>query len=170
MWATKGETRWGTPASDITDYEELRVSGFTKANNERSAGRTRIAELLKPQPDRYFPRWHPRCGEQGAPQFYVVGRNCPELVEQIATAPLLSLDAARKGAGEIVDPNWESRYGHAIAALRYGLMSRPSASEPSKRREFASTRDRITDEFWERQGVEDERQDTGFIDRSDYSI
>ena len=97
MWATKGETRWGGPASDITDYEELRVGGFQRAENDlalEAFGRTRVAELLKPQPERYFPRWHDRYGEQGAPQFYVVGRNCPELVEQIAMAPLLPLDEA----------------------------------------------------------------------------
>jgi hypothetical protein len=29
---------------------------------------------------------------------------------------------------EIVDPDWETRYGHAHASLRYGAMSRPSPS------------------------------------------
>jgi hypothetical protein len=28
----------------------------------------------------------------------------------------------------MVDPDWEKAYGHAHAALRYGVMSRPSAS------------------------------------------
>jgi hypothetical protein len=31
-------------------------------------------------------------------------------------------------AGEAVDKRWESEHGHAIAAARYGAMSRPSPS------------------------------------------
>jgi hypothetical protein len=65
MWATKGATKWGEPASDITDYRELGVTGFVQANNRRRPGRTRIAELLRPDRERYFPRWHPRYGEKG---------------------------------------------------------------------------------------------------------
>jgi hypothetical protein len=129
MWAVKGETKLGDPASDITDYQELGIEGFVKANNRPRAGRTRVAELLTPNVDRYFPRWHPRYGEQGAPQLYVVASRCPELVEQLKTAPLLPIDAGHKDAGEIVDPGWESRAGHSIASLRYGCMARAGATE-----------------------------------------
>jgi hypothetical protein len=66
---------------------------------------------------------------QSTPTIYVVALRCPELVEQLENAPLLPLDSGRKGAGEIVDPTWESRSGHCVAALRYGVMSRPEASE-----------------------------------------
>ena len=31
---------------------------------------------------------------------------------------------------EIVDPDWETAHGHAHAALRYGMMSRPDPSDP----------------------------------------
>jgi hypothetical protein len=127
MWATKGETKWGTPASDITDYEELGIGGFVRANNIRSAGRTRVAELLRPRRDRFFPRWHPRHVERGAPQLFIADC-CVELIEQVAAAPLLPLDSGRPQAGEIIDPTWESQHGHAVAALRYGCMSRPDAS------------------------------------------
>jgi hypothetical protein len=41
----------------------------------------------------------------------------------------LPIDAGHKDAGEIVDPGWESRSGHSIAALRYGCMSRPGATD-----------------------------------------
>ena len=129
MWAVKGETKLGDPASDITEYQELGIDGFVKANNRRRAGRMRIAELLTPHPDRYFPSWHPRYGEQGAPKLYVIAARCPELVEQLKSAPLLPIDAGQKDAGEIVDPGWESRSGHSIAALRYGCMSRPGATD-----------------------------------------
>jgi len=129
MWAVKGETRLGDPASDITEYHDLGIEGFVKANNRRRAGRMRIAELLTPDPERFFPRWHPRYGEKGAPQLYVVASRCPELVEQLKVAPLLPIDAGHKDAGEIVDPGWESRHGHAVAALRYACMSRTPATE-----------------------------------------
>jgi hypothetical protein len=39
--------------------------------------------------------------------------------------PLLPIDSGRKGAGEIVDPAWEGRSGHAVAALRHGVMGAP---------------------------------------------
>ena len=28
----------------------------------------------------------------------------------------------------MIDPQWESRHGHAVAAIRYGAMSRPRPS------------------------------------------
>ena len=57
---------------------------------------------------------------------------CPELAQQLEDAPLLPIDSGRKGAGEIVDPTWEGRSGHAVAALRYGVMGAPGASEPAE--------------------------------------
>jgi len=42
---------------------------------------------------------------------------------------LLRIGSGRKGAGEIVDPGWETRHGHTVAALRYGVMGAPGASE-----------------------------------------
>lgn len=130
MWAVKGETRYGEPASDITDYRDLGIDWFVRANNRRSAGRTRVAELLKPDEARYFPRWHPLHGETGSPRLFIVAGRCPNLVDQVSAAPLLPIDSGRAGAGEIVDPAWESKHGHAVAALRYGAMSRSSPSEP----------------------------------------
>ena len=55
----------------------------------------------------------------------------PEFAQQLENAPLLPIDSGRKGAGEIVDPSWESRHGHAVAALRYGVMGAPGPSEPA---------------------------------------
>jgi hypothetical protein len=48
------------------------------------------------------------------------------------SAPLLALDSGHRDAGEIVDPDWESRFGHAVAAARYGALTRPEASEEPK--------------------------------------
>lgn len=133
MWArTGGTTSWGEPASDVTEFREHGVGGFVKANNDRMAGRVRLLELMRPDPSRWFPKWHPRYGEQGSPRLFVVGSRCPELVAQLKVAPLLGMDAAQTGAGEIIDPGWESRDGHATAAARYGAISWPSPSKEAE--------------------------------------
>lgn len=95
------------------------------ANNDRQAGYVRIRELLALDPKRPFPEWHPRYGEYGAPQLFVM-RHCRELIEQLQAAPLQPVDTAL--AGQAVYGKWESAHGHAHAMLRYGVMSRPGAS------------------------------------------
>lgn len=134
MWArTGGISRFGDPATDVSEFEDAGLGGLVRGNNRRRPGRIRVAELLNPDPNRPFPAWHPHAGERGSPRLFIVADRCPELVEQIADAPLLPLESGREGAGEIVDPAWESSDGHAVAALRYGVMSRPDASsEPDE--------------------------------------
>jgi hypothetical protein len=46
-------------------------------------------------------------------------------IEQLRSAPVQS---EGPDAGKAVDGKWESEHGHALAALRYGAMSRPSPS------------------------------------------
>lgn len=130
MWArTGGQTKQGDPASVVTEYLDAEVDGFVRGNNDRKAGRLRLLELLQPHPKRPFPSWHPRAGEYGAPRWYIVGRRCPDLIEQLGVAPVNEEPVGQSiGAGEIVDPKWESAHGHAIAAARYGAMSWQSAS------------------------------------------
>lgn len=130
IWNKTGhETKLGDPASVATEYVEHGVDGLSPANNDRAAGRLRLAELLKPDPSRLFPGWHPRAGEPGSPRMFVFGGDrCRELTLQLGAAPLLPLDSGKVGAGEVVDPAWEGPSGHAAAAARYGAMSRPSPS------------------------------------------
>jgi hypothetical protein len=71
-------------------------------------------------------------GTPATPSLYIVQARCPELAQQLEDAPLLPIDAGRKGAGEIVDPAWEGNSGHAVAALRYGVMGAPRASDPTE--------------------------------------
>jgi hypothetical protein len=93
------------------------------ANNDPKEGRARISELLKLEPGRPAPYYAQHLeGAPATPSLYVVRSRCPELAQQLEDAPLLPIDSGRKGAGEIVDPGWEGRSGHAIAALRYGLL------------------------------------------------
>lgn len=129
MWARKGHVnRWGDPATDVTEFLEAGIGGLVQANNERRAGRIRVAELLKPDPGRLFPSWHSLAGETGSPRFFINSARCPETVEQLSVAPLMPVESGMTGAGEIVDPDWESHHGHAVAMVRYGAMSRPSPS------------------------------------------
>ena len=124
-------SKQGIPATIATEYQDQSNGRIVliPGNHDRAAGKARVQELLRPDAERYFPAWHPRYGEKGAPRLYIVGRSCPELVEQVKAAPLLPLDSGKTGAGEIVHPDWETTYGHAHAALRYGVMSRPGPSE-----------------------------------------
>lgn len=129
--STGTETRWGEPATIATEYLDQSNGQIVlvPGNNDPRAGRTRISELLREDPDRYFPDWHPKYGQKGSPRLFVVGSKNPELVTQLKGAPLLPIDSGRRNAGEIVDPRWEGEHGHAVAALRYGVMSRPDASQ-----------------------------------------
>jgi hypothetical protein len=149
----------GEPATIATEYADQSNGRIvlTPGNNDRQAGKARIQELLRCDPERPFPEWHPRRGERGAPRLYIVGQRCPELVEQLKSAPLLALDSGRKGAGEVVDPEWETQYGHAHAALRYGVMSRPDATAPGEGPESEDPRRAFLDRIIrkEREGLHD---------------
>lgn len=131
MWARIGTaTKLGDPASIVTEYLELEVDGFVQANNDRKAGRARLLELLKPDPERPFPSWHPRADQPGSPRLFIFRGRAPELVDQLKTAPTNPDPIGQStGAGEIVDPKWESAYGHMIASARYGSLSWQQPSE-----------------------------------------
>lgn len=129
---TGGTRKLGDPATIQTEYLDQSDNRIVLApgNNDPRAGLARVNELMRPDPKRPFPSWHPRYGETGSPRLFIVGARCPELVEQLQSAPLLAIDSGRSGAGEIVDPDWEGKSGHAVAALRYGCMSRPNPTPP----------------------------------------
>lgn len=128
LWHRIGaRNKWGAPAVLADEFGEHGVP-VLPANNDPRAGLIRLRTLMQPSPERRFPDWHPRRGEFGAPSLYVVGRACPELVEQLASAPLQPQD--RPDGGEKIDPEWESRHGHSVAAARYAVMVKPPASAP----------------------------------------
>ena len=55
-----------------------------------------------------------------------VTENCPVLREQIKYAPLDPKD------GEIIEPFWEGKHGHAMAACRYLMTARIYSNEGLK--------------------------------------
>jgi hypothetical protein len=111
-------------ASIATEYAEHGVY-LAKANNDRRAGYARLLELLHVESGRIPPPWAqvPESLE-GAPRLYVFA-TCKQLIRQLKSAPI-----AVEGVeiGEAVDKKWEGEHGHAVAALRYGAMRRPSPS------------------------------------------
>jgi hypothetical protein len=112
-------------ASVATEYGEHGIY-LGRANNDRSAGYARLFELLHVGPGRIAPPWaQVRSGIDGAPRLYVASA-CKQLIRQFKSAPIA---ADEQLAGEAVDRRWEGEHGHAVAAARYGAMSRPSSSE-----------------------------------------
>lgn len=121
IWRRTGTlNKWGQPATIATEFQENGVE-LTPGNNDPRAGYTRLRELIEPSPDHAYPLWHPKAGQMGAPQLYIVRRFNNELVEQLQSAPLQPIDKA--DGGEKIDPHWEGDYGHGVAAARYGVMS-----------------------------------------------
>lgn len=119
--------------NEVTAEHEFNEHGiyFATAQNDRRAGFVRVGEMLKLDAERRFPDWHPRAGEAEAPRFYIVdSEQMAPLVKALRDAPIE--DPERPGArfpGEAVDEAWEREHGHAHAACRYGLMSRPAPSK-----------------------------------------
>lgn len=127
--------RWGSldvHGREVTAELEFNERGlfFAPAQMDRRAGYVRVAEMLKPDPERPFPDWHPLRGELGAPRFFILDTDELEpLRSAIRDAPLEDEDSAMSRFPlEAVDAEWESKQGHAHAMLRYALMSRPSPS------------------------------------------
>lgn len=114
-------SKLGTPATISTEFAE-RGLHLTPANNNRQTGFTRLKEFLRFDPTRTYPHWHPKHPAKGAPRMFIVMPNCLELVKQLKVAPVQPI-GDRLG-GEAIDRDWEGQYGHAVAAARYGVMSR----------------------------------------------
>jgi hypothetical protein len=166
LWRRSGTiNRWGQPASVPTEFSNLGVA-LQPANNDPRAGLLRLLELVKVDPAHRFPDWHPLRGQEGAPRFYVNSVRCPQLVEQLMSAPLQPED--KPNAGEIIDPDWESRYGHSVAAARYGVMAWPEPSRPPANSQY---REEIVDPAQQRALALEEyerRIEAGYTKRSRY--
>jgi hypothetical protein len=133
VWQRTGtRNQWGRDRMLVDEFADAGVP-LIRATNDPRAGYVRLRTLMEPDPAHPFPEWHPRAGELGAPRLFIVGRRCPELVEQVRSAPLQPVD--KRDGGEMIDPDWERRSGHAVAAARYSVMAwLPSSKKPEKER------------------------------------
>ena len=119
-----GTVKAGQPVTIATEFVDLGIP-IAKAKNDPRAGYTRMRERIEIDPERRFPDWHPRSGEKGAPSWFFVEKQCPELVKQMREAPLAPIET--RYGGEHVDLEWERKDGHAHASARYGVASRFTA-------------------------------------------
>jgi hypothetical protein len=126
VWHRTGTTNeWGHPVM-LADLFEQNGVPIEKANNDPRAGLIELRERLKLDPARRFPSWHERAGEYGAPRMFFTGR-CGLLVEELRAAVLQPIE--KRLAGEIIDPEWESQYGHSVAMARYAALTQPAPSQ-----------------------------------------
>jgi hypothetical protein len=130
IWHRTGQmNKWGAPAMLADEFTDNGIP-VEKANNDPRAGMIRVRELLKIDLEHPFPNWHPRAGELGAPRMFF-SPACSRLVDELEAAPLARVGS--KDGGEKVDPDWESRHGHAAAMCRYAAMTRPrTPDEPEQ--------------------------------------
>lgn len=119
-------TKWGRQPSVVDEFAAAGVALKKAFTNDRVAGYVRVGQLLAPDPTHSFPEWHPRAGQPGAPRIFFFPC-CTHLVEQLQSAPLEELGEPHPG--EAVSRRWEGPFGHAHAALRYGVISWPAPSE-----------------------------------------
>jgi len=122
----QSRTGFGEFGLGNTVHSEFSKNGIylVPANNDRQAGFVRISELLRPDPGHKFPDWHERAGEYGAPHIYFT-EECQHLIKQLQLAPVDEKE------GETVDPYFESRHGHSVAALRYLTTARVNSTMQS---------------------------------------
>lgn len=135
LWIGKGVTnKFGMEANSADEFHESGLP-IVRANNDRRAGYLRLSELLRLEDGRRYPSWHHLAGQSPAPHAFISER-CPNLIEQLQDAPLESSEPGPTQGPhpqEAVAVKWEGAHGHAHAAMRYGAMSRPSASvEPER--------------------------------------
>jgi hypothetical protein len=127
VWHRTGtRDKLGRPAMLADEFSDAGVP-IVPANNDPRAGMMRMRELLRCDPSHSFPDWHPKAGEKGSPRLFFVRRTTEAMVEELQSAPLQPPEKA--DGGEKVDPEWESRHGHACAMARYAVMTRPGPSQ-----------------------------------------
>lgn len=98
--------------------DEYRDNGIlcTRANNTVHAGINRVAEFLTTQKNRV----HPITGQEGSPSLFIFN-NCKNLLLEI-----IDYTWAKQTGVVNVKENPRKVHDHAVDALRYGIMSRPS--------------------------------------------
>ena len=149
----RNATGFGSAGRGETVHSEFSSNGIflVAANNDRRAGLAKIADMLRPDPSRPFPDWHPLTLQEGgvvmgSPRLFVT-ENCVNLIEQLKYAPL------DPEGGDIIEPYWESRHGHAMASARYLCTARVFPEDVSEqpsagRRTLRELHSRVAENEW----------------------
>lgn len=99
-------------------YAEMGIFAIP-ANNRVRAGIDKISALMQVDPNRKFPRWHPRKGQKGAPRIYFY-RDLRALINEIELYHWKDLP---KGKEANLPEEPDKYLDHACDALRYGVMA-----------------------------------------------
>jgi hypothetical protein len=123
IWQTKG-VKHGTlePYAVYDEYFESGIT-FSPAQNDLSAGISRVSSYLKPDEDRRFPHWHPKAGEPGAPKMFVF-TTCKEIKQDL---PAWKYMPIKDGITE--RPSNKDK--HIPDCVRYAIMSREQSLSPN---------------------------------------
>lgn len=178
IWHRTGQlNKFGDPAVLADEFADCGVP-ITKGNNDPRAGLIRVREMLKPDygdPEtgrrpHLYPTWHPRAGQPGSPRVFFVRGKVDELITELRDAPLQPID--KPDGLEKIDPEWESRHGHAVAMCRYALMSRPDASEepegPPSSAEWDEAQQARAEYLWELE--QDQQRERLEVDYSRFHV
>lgn len=133
-WGATRE-KYGRLWSVCDEYHENEIYCI-QANNEVMAGVNRVGEYLTPRADRV----HPRTGQYGAPRLYIF-RGCTNLLLEIPDYSWKTYKTEEKGKERP-----KKLKDDACDALRYGVMTRPTAAQLTRetpRDTFMATRARV---------------------------
>ena len=122
-YAVKGS--YGADGKSIWDhYLDLGIYG-TDAQKDVHAGILLVSKYLQPDPERPFPKWHPRAGEMGSPAMFIMEGTCQNLVNEAQIYQWMEqkLDSNDPEAPKKVDD-------HAVDAWRYLVMAANKVHAP----------------------------------------
>ncbi len=116
------QTAGGQMAMIVDQYRDAGL--FCRmADNSIPASIALLKRLLKPDPERVFPRWHYRAGEYGAPRLFVT-RDCKVTWHQLQSWKWKAVKPGQATLERVV-----AKDDDTVAALRYLLMELPRAPE-----------------------------------------
>ncbi len=107
-----GKTIWD-------EYSNLGIFGLNP-DKDVNAGINMVKEYLKPDPERLYPRWHPKAGQFGSPKLFIVRSACPSLVNELQT---YMWEERKEGKDENFQEKPRKFNDHAADATRYLVMA-----------------------------------------------
>ncbi len=110
-------------------YAEMGIYSIN-ANNRVNAGIQKCQQLLRPDPEHRFPKWHPRAGQLGSPHFFVVEEACPAFCHEIS---LYKWKDQPDGKEENYKEQPHKYLDHEMDAWRYAEMAVFESAIPIKK-------------------------------------
>lgn len=115
-----------THAYSVADeYMEHGILGLSPGQNDVIAGINRVKEYLRLDPERI----NPITQNKGAPRLFIFNGACPALEKELGTYRW------KEKKGNLNDPDEPVKSGdHALDALRYFVMDRPSPAQEEQKK------------------------------------